>query len=397
MAACPGATTYSDVTDPSHVRWLGATSQPPDDHFLALVTADQTFDVGTGPVTLTDSNMALVTLSTAGKPVGVVPFGLGSPLVYTAAGSQLGHLVIAGYANEGDEVGGGPLMSGAFATQIDPGGTHSWSQNLDITRSSSDMGLLFNVASHPAHGVALAGKGAWAKGQAGDFDGFVGRLALDGTELWHQNLSPLHDIDGVAIGPSGEVVVTGVAQGDLTIGTTTLKGTGTSEYGFVARFDASGAPSWAKQVFLALRVPAIDEDMAVYVGGFAFGTTVLDGQTFGPVNGPLPTSYLLKIEAGQLTWAKPMGAATLLDVAVANGASLVATGSYDAAGGSIGGFVLPPTPTGGSFLAKIDGFGNITCAAAGPATTFPSPLAVAMTSRSLSLTNGPIPLFFVPE
>ena len=83
---------------------------------------------------------------------------------------------------------------------------------------------------------------------AGELDGFLFKLDANGNRLWSRSIGGVgyDGVKDVALSPSGNLVVTGYFQREMTIDGTTLTAHDTLDQEmFMASFDASGALLWA--------------------------------------------------------------------------------------------------------------------------------------------------------
>ena len=83
---------------------------------------------------------------------------------------------------------------------------------------------------------------------------------------------------GTAVDQAGNVYITGYFSGTLTLGTTTLESAGSDDI-FVAKYDATGTPLWAKRAGGAAQDQAFGvavSGSAVYISGIFFGTATFN-------------------------------------------------------------------------------------------------------------------------
>jgi hypothetical protein len=117
--------------------------------------------------------------------------------------------------------------------------------------------------------------------QAGKQDVYLTKYDSAGNVVWQNLLGSAGDANGydLALDPSGGVVVTGASTADLT---TTSVADGNND-SFIARYDASGAQSWIKQIQTLATNQAnavsVDASGNIYIGGAVSGGVIGGGQT----------------------------------------------------------------------------------------------------------------------
>jgi hypothetical protein len=142
-------------------------------------------------------------------------------------------------------------------------------------------------------------------------DGIVIALAPGGTTQWSFTFGMAGDdwADGIALDPSGNVLITGVIGQSATFGNTVLTGKGQADV-MVAKFNASGTASWAKSFGSAAidRGDAVASDPSgnVVVAGF-FGGGIDFGCGLMPASGDTALFVVKLSPSGQCLWSKGYG------------------------------------------------------------------------------------------
>src|SRR5205814_370722 len=213
------------------------------------------------------------------------------------------------------------------------------------------------VATDPSGNVAVAGSfegtvdfGTGPMTSSGFKDGVVAKCSAAGVPLWAKSYGERNDDEealGVAMDGSGNVVVTGYFKQTVDFGTGPLTAAG-GYLGdvFVAKYSASGASLWVKQIgssgFDKGTAVAVDGANNVLVTGFFNGTvdfglgTVTGGVDFG--GGLLPDlgggdMFVAKYSPrGAHLWSKRFGGAGRLgeqaEAVAADGAgNVIVTGA----------------------------------------------------------------------
>ncbi len=201
----------------------------------------------------------------------------------------------------------------------------------------------------------------------GSTDLFVAKYAADGSLLWirYGGGTLAEEGRGIAIAPSGAVVVSGYFQGTAVFGDDTLTSAGLSD-ALLLSYDAEGNALWAQRAGgpgddKAAKLTALpDGDIAV-VGHFQqnmfIGTDDLNASGLGNV-------FLARFDAaGQAVWGRSAGSAVdfamdeAFDIAHAPNGDLIFCGDVAGEAGFDG---LSIVPNGGIdlFIARYDGAGT---------------------------------------
>lgn len=200
----------------------------------------------------------------------------------------------------------------------------------------------------------------------GGTDVFLAKLDAGGNHVWSKQFgnAVLQSGQGVAIGPNGEVAITGFFQGTVNFGGGNLATAGLTDI-FVAKFDAAGNHVWSKKFG-----SSSDDQLGLAVAVDSVGAVIITGSFTGSINfggGNLVSAggsdiFVLKLDsaAGAYMWAKRYGDAALVQegraIAVDAMNNVLFTGNFQ---GTVNFGGAAHTSAGGSdaFLTKIDSAG----------------------------------------
>jgi len=210
-----------------------------------------TTDFGGGPLTSSESDVFLAKYDASGvhqwsKGFGSVP----RDVAYDVATDPAGNVAITGnfgfHTNGGTiDFGGGPLVGAGstdiFVAKFDGSGIHLWSRAFGDT--DFDQG---NAITADADGsVAVTGRfrigadfGGGYRPVAGQNDVFVAKFDATGVHQWSQSFGGNNSEigNGIAVDPSGAVLLTGHFGSPTNFGGGTLTGAGANDI-FIAKFD----------------------------------------------------------------------------------------------------------------------------------------------------------------
>ena len=124
-------------------------------------------------------------------------------------------------------------------------------------------------------------------------DGFVVKLDPNGGTIWTKQIADSGDalvIEEIDTDASGNLVVAGSANGNVTVGALTVpQGAPTNTDGFLIRFDPNGNPQWGVRIGGTGTDIALDTSLAssghVYVAGFVQNSASISA-TYTPSGGP---------------------------------------------------------------------------------------------------------------
>jgi hypothetical protein len=256
-----------------------------------------TVDFGGGPLTSAGENDIFVAkFDAGGNHVWSQRFGdASSQTGRSVAVDGSRNVIIKGYFWGTVEFGGGPLTSAGshdiFVAKFDAGGNHVWSQRFG--EASNQRGV--SVAVGGSGNVIVTGHfwgtvdfGAGPLTSAGNYDIFVAKFDAGGNHLWSQRFGDASSQRGqsVAVNGSGNVILTGYSQGTVAFGGGPLTSAGSDDI-FVAKFDAGGNHVWSQRFGDA----SLQRGESVAVGGS--GNVLVTGHFRGIVDfggGPLTSA-----------------------------------------------------------------------------------------------------------
>jgi len=246
-----------------------------------------------------------------------------------------------------DNAGNTSGMSVAASTNTPAcvaGGQFIWNRQIGGS-GVFDAAHAMAVATDPSGNVVVAGSfegtvnfGTGPMTSSGFKDVFVAKYSAAGVPLWAKAYGEPNDDEealGVAMDGSGSVVVTGYFKQTVNFGTGPLTAAGTYLGDvFVAKYSASGAPLWVKQVgssgFDKGTAIAVDGASNVLVTGYFNGTVNFGLGTVTSAGGP--DVFVVKYTPqGAPLWAKRFGGSGF-DVAhgigVDGGGNVAVTGEF---------------------------------------------------------------------
>ena len=267
------------------------------------------------------SNIVVAKLTTDGEVAWVRQFGgPGDQFLWTLQYCGDG-VVLHAQGDPGTvDLGGGPIAERVFLAALDGAGKLRWShpvptEDTDAWLLVTDMacdsaGNLVLTGSH--HGVVDLGGGP-----SNANDGFIARLDTHGAHLWSRDLGdPESRGFGIAMTPSGDIVVTASFEGTVDLGGGPFDGTDGDI--LVATLDGAGKHVWS-QAFGPSGYPqslAIDSTGHIVVGGDFLDELVLGAQTYtnvfpnaeDEVDGTLYDGFLAALApGGELEWSIHLG------------------------------------------------------------------------------------------
>ncbi len=289
------------------------------------------------------------------------------------AADPSGNIVVGGYFQGSIDFGGGPLACAGgidiFLAKFDPTGQHIWSKRY------GDAGYEQRalVATDAAGNIYVAGLftstidfGSGTLTGKGVTDIYLAKLDSSGNAIWSKSFGDAGDqrVNALAVNSAGNIAITGMYQGTLNFGGSTLTANSGSSWDFyVASFTSAGTHVFSKSVgdVNEQRGDAIAVDSAgnVICGG-AFTGTVDFGA--GTLTASDRDTFLVAYQsAGGVLYSKRFGGAgdqMAQSVAVDSSGNVFLGGNMTGSM-TIGTTVL--TSAGGSdaFLAKLDTGGNV--------------------------------------
>ena len=264
----------------------------------------------------------------------------------------------------------------AFVAKYDTSGTVQWAKSIGGMSSEYGHGIATDNGGNvyvigEYQGTATFAPGTTLTSASGTRDAFVAKYDTSGTVQWAKSIGGTSTDTGYGISTdsSGNVYVIGTYVGTLTIGSTTLDGTGNGDV-FVAKYDTSGTDQWARSI--GGTGPdygygiATDSSGNVFVTGRYRGGTI----TFAPDTtltnaGPYTDdAFVAKYDtSGTVQWARGFGGG---DYDNGYGIATDSSGNVYVTGGFTGSVTIGPgtTLTGSeffenAFVAKYDTSGTV--------------------------------------
>lgn len=346
-----------------------ATTLDPAGNSYLAANFSGSIQVGALPVTSTSQGCGLISkIDTTGNVVWAQPVSSGasggSSLWAIALGNS-GELYVAGKIVGQQNVGTTSLTGAAgdwLVAMIDSGGTIKWARSYGGPLEDAALGIAVLpsgdlVVTGQIQGVA--GFGSTALTAKGGADVGVARLSSSGDVLWATSGGGKEDdlpVD-VAVDGASNTYVTAIASDGL-FGSIPVTSTNTA---LVTRLDSAGKFTWVAQAVGTKIRPAggaVDAAGNAYMAGH-----FQDVATFGSMtlNAPAPTklfSYVAKIgPTGSFLWATTGGAANVRDVAVDIGGNVYITG-FITGKTTFGSTIVAAAGWSDILLAKIDGTGT---------------------------------------
>jgi hypothetical protein len=294
--------------------------------------------------------------------------------IYTDASGNA--FVTGGYNSSGIAFGTSTFTNTGgydfFITKYNVGGTVLWSQT--ATGASNDIGYAVtgdangNIYVVGSSNSATLTFGTTILHLAGYDDIFVVKYDASGNVLWAKSAGgSANDVgQGISVDGAGNVYITGYFEStSMTIGSSTISNTGTDNI-FIAKYDASGTPVWAK------KAGASGSDRANGLATDAAGNSYITGSfnsptcTFGAVglsNSGGLDMFLTKYDAsGNVKWArKSVGVSNEVGFNVSLDAYGLPhlIGNYNSSTMTLGSITLTLAGYDDPFVAKYDTAGTI--------------------------------------
>lgn len=203
-----------------------------------------------------------------------------------------GDIVLVGWFGATVGFGGDSLHTEGetdlFVAKLSPVGDPLWSRSAETTNAARALG----VAVDGADNIFTTGSfrssirlGDETHSNEGDKDVVLLKLDDNGVPLWSRSFGDTADQEGVgvAVGPAGDVVLTGFFLGNIDFGGDKLAANGAAD-GFLAKFTRDGAPLWSRpfgdageQGGTAIAADPLGATWATgyFTGGLAFGDRTL--------------------------------------------------------------------------------------------------------------------------
>jgi len=333
-------------------------------------------------------------------------------------------IFVTGWLKGTMNFGGAPLSSpddDIFVARLNPQGNHLWSQSftgpgltVPVDIATDNEGNLL-IAIVFVNDITIAGQSFVSPG--GSTDTLVVKLSPEGVVLWARHLTgPVHqEARSIATDQNRDVLVTGLATGSLTVGTTTVPKPTGNMFSFVLKLNAdSGALMWVQgqggtDTTVGLQVVADTQGDVVVAGGFAGDATFNLPQ---PAPTVPPPAFISRSSAGSYdafvakfsgatgnpVWVRTLGNPhSQFATGVATvGTDVVFTGAFEG-NVTIDGVTLtnasqppqpPALPTADGFLIRLDAMGNHAQSRKWGGTGDDEPLAIAVDGAGGLVLSG---------
>lgn len=353
----------------------------------------------------------------AHNPVGLVQDAVGNSI----AVDQSGNIYVTGSFKGTASFGNTTLIGDEatiFIAKYSSSGTPLWAQKVNGTYTGGGTSIRFDKLSNVYllgnfYGTAAFGSTTLNSTTDKNLGGtilFIAKYDTSGKLLWAKkggeaNTTIVNEYEssgGTIVGNSmdidgaGNLYITGNFTGTANFGDVVLVNTNhTPSFNdaFVAKYDASGNPLWAKQIggqtWERGRALAADNMGGVYVTGDFRGTA-----TFG--NGSVTTKgvqdvFVARYDAfGVLQWVKQLGVSSYAGdnggVAVDNAGNAYVTGSFN--GTAAFDNMSLSSSSYDMFVVKYDGSGNVIWAKKAGGTGYESGMSIALDALGNSYVTG---------
>lgn len=282
-----------------------------------------------------------------------------------------GSAVVSGAFQGTLDMAGDMLVSAGgfdgFVAKLTPSGDVAW---VNAFGDAGDAQGPFDVAVGAGDDIVLGG---WFNGtvdlgggplvaQGTDADVFLAKLSSDGQHVWSVSLGDMKDqyLDSIALDASGNVFASGLYSGTPDFGGGPLPDA--LYEGFLAKFDATGAHVWSKNIGVFVSDLAADAQGAVFLVGSISDVVDLGGGSKGQADTwSLLVAKLDAAGAHVSSSAFPHDdefTGGLTGAAVDGAGNLYVTG-YVTEPVDLGGGVLPPAGDKDALVAKFDPSGAL--------------------------------------
>lgn len=240
--------------------WMVAVAATPNDGVVALGGSSEAVSCGGGAAA--PPGIQLVRIARDGTCRWARSFDNSFPHwpEDTAVDSD-GNVFITGFAQGSLDFGGGtlafPALSRTYVAKFDPNGAHLWSKRFQAITSGYDQSEA--IVAAPNGDLVVVGDsqvpidlggGLLEIGADGGRDIFAARYSANGAHVWSRSFTSggYWDVPlGVAVAPSGDLVIAGSGSGPLDLGAGPMNcsaGLGTS-CAFIVMLDDKGATLWS--------------------------------------------------------------------------------------------------------------------------------------------------------
>lgn len=301
-----------------------------------------------------------------------------------------GNILLSGIFRGTVDFGGSPLISSGmdiFLTKMGPDGRHVFSRRLSV--DNSDGVFISYMTVLPDDGIILSGRyedgidlgdgNALLSSNPDGYGSFVAKFLSNGELDWGRNLfTGIGDAFalGLAATPDGDVVLAGSLEGEVNLGSSTLRTA--ARDAFVVRLDGeTGDEQWSRQLgdpedtmttaTIAATAVAADPDGNIVVGGRFKGSieSVFARRRFESPSGA--GAFLLKaVSTGDTDWVAFLqgeGDASVSDLDFDARGNVVASGVFSGAisieaRGSLGAHQTSGAADLDLLLVKLSSAGN---------------------------------------
>ncbi|KYF64055.1 hypothetical protein [Sorangium cellulosum] len=269
-----------------------------------------------------------------------------------------GDILLSGFFRNTVDFGGSPLISSGmdvFLAKLKPDGSHAFSRRLSV--DNSDGIFVSYVSILPDDGIVLSGRyedgidlgdgNPLISSNPDGYGSFVAKFLAHGELEWRRNLfTGAGDAFalGLAATPDGDVVLVGSFEGEVNLGSSTLRAA--ARDAFVVRLDGeTGNEQWSRQLgdpedtmttaTIAATAVAADPDGNIVVGGRFTGSidSVFTRRRFESPSGA--GAFLLKaVSTGDTDWVAFLqgeGDASVSDLDFDARGNVVASGVFSGA------------------------------------------------------------------
>lgn len=297
---------------------------------------------------------------------------------YATTTDYADNVLVIGSTTGAVDMGGGPLAyatnNGALAlAKYTPTGAHLWSVAIG-GGSTTGSPFCTDMKTDAAGDVYICGRiigtldiGGGILGTTGSSgDAFVAKYSgLDGSHIWSQSFGDA-DLDqglGLAVDPSGNVVLVGRFRGTIDFGGGLFTASASGDL-YVAKFNSAGTHLWS-QAYPDASNPYLESVTTDGAGNIIFGGAFFASIDFG--GGPLtPTvgsaAFLVKLDPnGNHIWSEtfPSTDYTGILAVEADAAGNVAFGGEFRDSVTFGGFPLTSLGDKDAFVGRCDPSGNV--------------------------------------
>jgi TolB-like protein len=248
-----------------------------------------TVDFGGGALTATGSSddIFVVKFAPDGTHIWSDRFGDGEEQsANDVAVDGSGNVIITGELYGQAYFGGDTLTSSGrndvFVAKLDPDGGHVWSKRFGDSDEQSARGIAVDPSGNVVIGGHFTGTvnfGGGSLTDAGMRDAFVAKFDPNGGHLWSDRFGDAYpqELYGVCADAAGRIILAGSFDGTMDFGGDPLPSAGSYD-AFIARFSASGTHLWSQSFGDAA------EQYVFGTAAAATGDAVITGQLDGTVD-----------------------------------------------------------------------------------------------------------------